>query len=122
LHFYSLLKRNIPRVSPTSLRFTQEIATVSVSELDGGMDLAIFSDEGFSVNDHQMVVLQSPYHPRKPYLSLSIHCSALELTNHLRGVSDPMSAAILCTHSFRAADSVIMDEILMLIVGWQLEP
>jgi hypothetical protein len=52
-------------------------------------------EEGFLMNSHQMEILQNSYYPRKFSQALSIHYSALELTNSPQGVSHPISVAML---------------------------
>jgi hypothetical protein len=73
----------------------EEIATVPMNEPDGGINLAIFSGDGFLMNDPQAKVLQNSHHHQKLCQSPSLQCSALELTDNLWGTSNPMSAMVL---------------------------
>jgi hypothetical protein len=68
------------------------------------MNLVIFNAEGFLMNSHQMKVLQNSYHPQKFCQVLSIHCSALDLTNSPQGVSRPISVAM----PFRLVSSLLL--------------
>jgi hypothetical protein len=96
------------------LHSAQGIDTVSMNKREAGMSLVILNSEGFLVNGCQMEVFQNLWHPRKLWRSLSIHCSALKVTDSFLGVPDPISAAILFG-LVRSMMLIIVDEVSMLI-------
>jgi hypothetical protein len=49
----------------------QEIATVSMADPDGGINLVVLNAKGFLMNDHQMEALQNSHQPRKLCFFLS---------------------------------------------------
>jgi hypothetical protein len=73
----------------------QEIATISMNGPDKAMNLVVFYAAGFLMNSHQKEVLQNSHYPPKFWQPLSIHGSALELTQSPKGVSHPKSVAML---------------------------
>jgi hypothetical protein len=58
-----------------------EIGTLSMNEPGKGMNLVLFTAERFWMNDHQIEVLQNQQYSRNHCQSLSIQCSAWELTS-----------------------------------------
>jgi hypothetical protein len=61
-----------------------KFTTASMKAYDERMNLVAVNGEGFLMNDHEIEALQNSQYPHHPCQSLSIHCSALELTNRVR--------------------------------------